>query len=62
MDMDCGDIVYIIFSLIFIIAVAAGVILGIFLFRYLFAIAGGAWLIYQFMCCCNSQTRYVWNV
>jgi hypothetical protein len=47
---------------VFLIILAGGIVGGLLFMRILFAAAGGAWLIYQLMGCCNKSTKYIWNL
>ena len=53
-NLDCADISYVIFSVLFLLIFIAGIIIGIFKSSGVFAAAGGSWCIYQLVCCCNS--------
>jgi hypothetical protein len=60
--MDCAEIAYTIFAVLFLLILIGGIIAGIIFKPVLFAASGGAWVIYQFMNCCNKSTKYIWNL
>jgi hypothetical protein len=62
LTLDCAEVAYTVFSVIFLLILAGGIVGGLLFRPIIFAAAGGAWLIYQLMGCCNKSTKYIWNL
>jgi hypothetical protein len=62
LTLDCAEIAYTVFAVFFLLILAGGIVGGLLYKPIIFAAAGGAWVIYQFMGCCNKSTKYIWNL